>query len=102
MIENKLPESEVHKIIKEACEIECLFAEEITPTTIGINKKLLSDYARFIADDICLKLNYNTIYNTQNPFPFMMEFTFERKVDFFKKKGTQYSSFVEEEFDMTI
>lgn len=100
MITHKLPESEVHKIISEACKIECLFAEEITPTTIGINKQLLSEYAQFIADDICLKLNYKVIYGVSNPFPFMSEFTLERKVDFFKKKSTQYSSYVEEEFNL--
>ena len=100
MIKNRLSESEVHKILKEACEIECAFAAEITPTSIGINKFLLSQYAQFMADDICLNLNYNVIYGVSNPFPFMSEFTIERKVDFFKKKSTQYSSFIDEEFEL--
>ena len=97
-IVNKLPQHKAHRIISSACDVECSFARTITPTTIGMNPNLLADYAKFVADDICVKLGYEPIYHVQNPFPFMNEFAFERKVDFFKKKSTQYTSFVQEEF----
>ncbi len=94
----KLSQSETYFIIKNAVDIEDDFINTITPESIGMNKKLLSQYIRFVADDILLKLNYEPIFRVTNPFPFMSEFNIERKIDFFRKKSTQYSNYVVEEF----
>ena len=95
---HKLSEKEVHAIINEAVQIEDEFITVITPDSIGINKKLLKEYIRFVANDILLKLNYVPLYVASNPFPFMAQFSIERKIDFFRKKSSLYSSFVNEEF----
>lgn len=106
-LEFKLSEEEAHKIMGEAVVIESEFADAIVPITLGMNKNLMKQYVQFVADDILIKAGHGKIYNVGNPFPFMMELNIRRKLDFFRKPGTEYqkfrhgdySTFNEEDFD---
>jgi ribonucleoside-diphosphate reductase beta chain len=91
-IQNKLPKTKVHKIIKEAVEIEKQFITESLPChLVGMNNKLMADYIEFVADRLSTQLGYGKIYETTNPFDFMERIALEGKDNFFEKRVTSYA-----------
>ena len=90
---NKLSETEVHKIIKSAVDIECEFIlEAISCNMIGMNKKDMKEYIQFVANRLSLQLGYSEIYNKiENPFTFMNKISLECKQNFFEGRPTQYN-----------
>jgi ribonucleoside-diphosphate reductase beta chain len=91
MLQNKLPQSRIHQIIKEAVEIEKEFICEALPAAlIGMNSELMSQYIEFVADYWVSVLGYGKIYNSNNPFPFMDQLNLKRQTNFFEKKNTNY------------
>lgn len=91
MLENRLDETIVHNIFKEAVEIEKEFITESLPVSlIGMNCNLMSQYIEMVADRWLVLLGYNKIYNTQNPFPFMEMISLNEKVNFFENTVTNY------------
>lgn len=91
MLENRLDETIVHDIFKEAVEIEKEFITESLPVSlIGMNCNLMSQYIEMVADRWLVLLGYNKIYNTQNPFPFMEMISLNEKVNFFENTVTNY------------
>jgi ribonucleotide reductase beta subunit family protein with ferritin-like domain len=91
MLSQKLEETEVHEIFKEAVNIEILFICESLPCDLlGMNSKLMSEYIKYVADRLLVDLNYNKIYNSKNPFDFMESISVEGKTNFFESRPTQY------------
>jgi len=91
-LENKLDKEIVYGIIKEAVEIEKEFITESLPCDlIGMNSKLMSQYIEYVADVLISILGYDTIYNVDNPFPFMEALSIEGKTNFFENRVTEYS-----------
>ena len=91
MLENRLDETTVHSIFREAVEIEKEFITESLPVSlIGMNCNLMSQYIEMVADRWLILLGYNKIYNTQNPFPFMEMISLNEKVNFFENVVTNY------------
>ena len=91
MLENRLDETIVHDIFKEAVDIEKQFITESLPVSlIGMNCKLMSEYIEMVADRWLVLLGYNKIYNTSNPFPFMEMISLNEKVNFFENVVTNY------------
>jgi ribonucleoside-diphosphate reductase beta chain len=91
MLENRLDETTVHDIFKEAVDIEKQFITESLPVSlIGMNCNLMSDYIEMVADRWLVLLGYNKIYNTSNPFPFMEMISLNEKVNFFENVVTNY------------
>jgi ribonucleotide reductase beta subunit family protein with ferritin-like domain len=89
---NKLDENKIHKIIKEAVEIEVEFICSALPCKlIGMNSTLMSQYIKFVADRLSLQLGYSKIYNLNNPFDFMELISIESKTNFFEKRVSEYS-----------
>ena len=71
-IENRLSQTQIYDIVKEAVEIEKEFITDAIPCRmIGMNTKLMCQYIEFVADRLCLQLGYDKIYNSPNPFDFM-------------------------------
>jgi ribonucleotide reductase beta subunit family protein with ferritin-like domain len=92
MIQNRLPEDNVHQIMKEAVEVEKNFIIESIPCSLlGMNAELMSQYIEFVADRLLSQLNYNKIWNVPNPFPFMERISIETKSNFFESRVSQYS-----------
>lgn len=92
MLENKLPESVVHNIIKDAVSIEKEFILESLPCDlIGMNSRLMAKYIEFVADRIVVQLGYEKIYKTNNPFDFMDLISVEQKTNFFESRVSSYS-----------
>lgn len=92
MISNKLPEETVHKIMKEAVEVEKTFIVESIPCSmLGMNSLLMETYIEYVADRLLSQLNYSKIWNVKNPFPFMERISIETKSNFFESRVSQYS-----------
>lgn len=95
-IDNKLPEEQVHSLIKEAVDIEEEFVTESLPVSlIGMNSDSMKDYIKFVADRILLELGYSKIWNIKEcPFKFMELISFSggnSKVNFFEKRNADYN-----------
>ncbi|WP_202923653.1 ribonucleoside-diphosphate reductase small subunit [Pontibacter fetidus] len=91
MLVNKLPESRVHDIIRDAVTIEQEFVTDALPVDlIGMNAKLMSQYIEFVADRLLVALGYNKIYNAANPFDFMEMISLQGKTNFFEKRVGEY------------
>jgi ribonucleoside-diphosphate reductase beta chain len=90
--ENKLSETVIHDIIREAVEIEKEFICDALPCSlIGMNNKLMSQYIEFVADRLAVQLGTSKIYKAANPFDFMDLISLEGKTNFFEKKVSEYS-----------
>lgn len=91
-LKNKLSEETVHKIIKQAVQIEQEFICEALPCKlIGMNSKLMSQYIEFVADRLSIQLGYNKIFFSTNPFDFMEMISLQGKTNFFEKRVGDYS-----------
>ncbi|MFD2246825.1 ribonucleoside-diphosphate reductase small subunit [Pontibacter ruber] len=91
MLQNKLPESRVHEIIRDAVAIEQEFVTDALPVDlIGMNAKLMSQYIEFVADRLLVALGYGKIWNATNPFDFMEMISLQGKTNFFEKRVGEY------------
>jgi ribonucleoside-diphosphate reductase beta chain len=96
-VANKLSQDEVYMIFSEAVEIECEFITgALGCDLIGMNKKLMKQYIKFVANRLLRQLNYETLYkdvnkvDVKNPFPFMDRILLENKTNFFENRVTNY------------
>lgn len=90
-IENKLPESTIQQIIREAVSIEHEFVKDAIPVRlIGMNADLMCQYIEFVADRLLVALGCNKIFNVSNPFDFMEMISLQGKTNFFEKRVSEY------------
>tara|TARA_E500000331_G_C17269287_1_gene718455 strand:+ start:568 stop:1602 length:1035 start_codon:yes stop_codon:yes gene_type:complete len=90
-IKNRVPERIVHKMFKDAVDIEKRFiTESIRCSMIGMNEDLMKQYIEYIADRLLGMLGYTKIYNKENPFTFMELGSVQGKTNFFDKKNSDY------------
>ncbi|GAB3927255.1 ribonucleotide-diphosphate reductase subunit beta [Larkinella terrae] len=90
-IKNKLPESEVYAMIKDAVSIEQEFVSESLPVSlIGMNADLMKQYIEFVADHLLVSLGLQKVYNSTNPFDFMDMISLQGKTNFFEKRVGEY------------
>lgn len=91
-IVNRIPEVTVHKMMREAVDIEMRFITESIPCAmLGMNEILMKDYIMFMADRLLGMLGYDKIYEKNNPFPFMEYSALENKANFFESRVAAYS-----------
>jgi len=91
-LKNKLKQSQIHDIIKEAVAIETEFICEALPCRlIGMNSVLMTQYIQFVADRVCLQLGYEKIWNVSCPFSYMESISIERKSNFFECRVSEYA-----------
>lgn len=91
-INERLPQKKVHKIMREAVDIEKEFITEAIPCRlIGMNADLMKQYIEFVADRLLVQLGYEKIYNKSNPFDFMEMISISEKVNFFEATVSDYS-----------
>jgi ribonucleotide reductase beta subunit family protein with ferritin-like domain len=90
-LRNKVSQSRVEEIIKEAVEIEIEFITESIPCSmIGMNTELMCQYIKYVADRLLSQLEFEKIYNVENPFDFMKSFALDGKSNFFENRVTEY------------
>lgn len=87
----KIDEKIVHQMFKDAVKIEEEFITISLPCDlIGMNKKLMIQYIRYVADRTLVQLSYKKIYNVSNPFSFMQKIGLENKTNFFEDRVSEY------------
>ncbi len=92
MLENKLDKAEVEAIITEAVMFEKEFVTDALPVgLIGMNAAMMAQYIEFCADRLLESLGNSTVYNTENPFPWMEMISLQGKTNFFEKRVGEYS-----------
>ena len=92
MIKNRVDESVVYEIFKEAVEIEKEFITESIPCAmIGMNADLMKKYIEFVSDRLIVQLGYNRLWNTENPFDFMELISLRPKSNFFELRVGEYA-----------
>ena len=91
MLDEKMPEAEVTRIITDAVEIEKEFITEALPVRlIGMNADLMKQYIEFVADRWLGELGCGKVYNVGNPFDFMEMISLQGKTNFFEKRVGDY------------
>merc|ERR1712173_405200 len=71
-LKNKCSTERVQSIINDAVLIEIDFLTNALPVDlIGMNKKLMAQYIKFVADRLLVSLDCPKIYKAENPFDFM-------------------------------
>lgn len=93
MIHNKMVESDVHAMMKEAVDIEIEFITESLPCNLlGMNADLMSEYVKYVADRLLKQLGYNPMFDiTKCPFDFMERISITNKSNFFEVRVSEYS-----------
>jgi ribonucleoside-diphosphate reductase beta chain len=90
-LKNKLPESTVIELIKDAVEIEKEFVTEALPVKlIGMNADLMCQYIEFVADRLLEELQCPRVFKAKNPFDFMEMISLQGKTNFFEKRVAEY------------
>lgn len=90
-IKNRLNQKTVHNIVKDAMEMEKEFIINSLPCSlIGMNSKKMIQYLEYVADRLVMKLGYEKIYSSENPFPFMELISLDSKANFFEKRNGNY------------
>lgn len=88
---NKLSREKVLEIITRAVDVEEQFVCEALPVSlIGMNKTMMSQYIKFVADRLLVALGYEKYYHTQNPFDWMDIISLQGKTNFFEKRVGEY------------
>lgn len=92
LLTNRLKESVIHEILKEAIDIEIEFINESLPCRLlGMNANLMSQYIKYCADRLLVQLNYHKLYNATNPFEYMKKIDTFCKENFFENRADGYS-----------
>jgi ribonucleotide reductase beta subunit family protein with ferritin-like domain len=87
-------------IIKEAVAIEQEFVCQSLPVDlIGMNSRLMAQYVEYTADRIMKTFGFSTVYNVDNPFPFMRLIDMEAKGNFFEVRISEYKKGHDTELD---
>jgi len=92
-LENKMTQEDVHKIMKEAVDIEVEFVKNSLPCgLLGMNSDLMIQYVKFIADRLLKQLGYDVLYAIHNcPLDFMERISITNKSNFFEVRVAEYS-----------
>ncbi len=90
-LDHKLSVSDFNAIMKEAVGIEIKFiTEALTCQLVGMNKELMSQYIKYVADRLSAQLGYEKIWNVENPFDFMELISLRPKSNFFEVRVGEY------------
>lgn len=91
LLERKLSFEKVYEIITSAVEVEEKYFEEALPVDLrGMNKSMMSEYIKHIADRLCFQITGRIIYDASNPFPFMVFSELQGKTNFFERVVSEY------------
>jgi ribonucleoside-diphosphate reductase beta chain len=88
---NKVSEERIKEIILSALEIEKEFITEALPVKlIGMNSDLMKQYLEFVSDRLLSDLGCAKVFNSTNPFDFMVNIALNGKTNFFEKRVGEY------------
>jgi ribonucleoside-diphosphate reductase beta chain len=85
-------QNEVHQMIKEAVDVEIGFVNEaLKIDLLGMNKTLMSQYVKYIADHLLVTMELPKLFNVQNPFDWMNLISLQTLPNFFERQVSNYS-----------
>lgn len=92
-IAHKLTQTRAHAVMRDAIAIEHDFVAAALPSGMaGMNAELMMQYLQFVADQLLVKLGYEKLFLTTNPFGFMTKQSVSvRSTDFFTSAVTEYN-----------
>ena len=91
LLKNRIKQSVVNEMIKEAVEIEKEFINyALKCDMIGMSSKLMSTYIEYVSDQLLVQFGYNKLYNVDNPLEYMNKIGMNDKVNFFEARNTAY------------
>mgnify|MGYP003781749643 CR=1 FL=1 len=82
-----------HAIFRDAVDIELAFITEALPVSLlGMNCELMSEYVKYVADRLLLRLGFPALYAVPKcPFDFMELISVPNKTNFFEAKLAEYA-----------
>ena len=88
---HRLDYETVKTLMLEAVKIEKEFIIDSLPCAlIGMNKDKMGEYIEFVTDRLVCQFGYEKIFNTQNPFQWMVAMSIDGKTNFFEKSVSEY------------
>merc|ERR1719450_18215 len=91
MLQNPLPDSVAHTIIRGAVEVERKFiCEALSCDLIGMNSELMTRYIEFVAERLLTALGHPKLFDATNPFDWMELISLQGKTNFFEKRVGEY------------
>lgn len=93
LLYTRLSQEDAHAMFQEAVDIEKRFIIDAIPCRlIGMNSGLMAEYIEHVADGVLVRLGYDAIFGTRNPFPFMDLCGMQGKSNFFEERVSTYQS----------
>ncbi len=90
-IQNRIPESQIHTMIRGAVDIEKEFVCDSIPVRLlGMNADSMCQYIEFVADRLLVQLGYEKFYRVENPFDWMELISLRPKSNFFEVRVGEY------------
>lgn len=87
----RIDEERAREIIMDAVEIEKMFVTDSLPVSLlDMNNNLMCQYVEYVADYIMQCYGFKPIYNTENPFDWMVMISLPNKTNFFEGHVTEY------------
>ena len=91
-LKERLSETRVREIIREAVDVERQFVTESLPVElIGMNSRMMCQYIEFVADHLLTSLGHSRMFGAQNPFEWMSMISVDGKTNFFEKRVGEYA-----------
>jgi ribonucleoside-diphosphate reductase beta chain len=82
----------IKEMLAEAIECEMQFAEDTLSLGVaGLTSTDMRQYLQYIADQRLARLRIEPVYNSKNPFPFMVLQDLSPVTNFFEKTVTEYT-----------
>ena len=102
MLKHPLPLKDVHKMVKEAVEIEKQFIEYILQfDLVEMNAKKMCIYIEWVADRLLAQLGHPKLWNHETvPFDFIDMLSLQHKTLFFEKRVSEYQKVIGNEKDI--
>jgi len=92
-IVNRIEQHIVHEMVKDAVLLtDNLNRDLIKVDMIGMNLEMMCNYVRYVADRLLVLYNYEKLFKTTNPFPFMDMIGINGKDNFFETRPDAYQS----------
>lgn len=92
LLANKLDQTSVESIVREAVDLEREFLQEALPVRlIGMNAEQMGQYIEFVADHLLVSLGHDKAYKSENPFAWMDQISMDGKSNFFERRVSCYA-----------
>ena len=69
-----------------------LLPKSLPCSLIGMNKDLMTQYIKYVADRLLLMLGLEVVYKVHNPFEWMELISVQGKTNFFEKTVGEYAN----------